>query len=76
MVWNKQRLKSLVEEKLSGLPRMLKEAEPRLVVCQFWHIPWPNFEVFRICLWAREILDGLLGNDLLGFHLQYHLSPP
>ena len=34
------------------LPRMLKEADPRLVVCQFWHIPWPNFEVFRICPWA------------------------
>lgn len=56
------------------LPRMLKEADPRLVVCQFWHIPWPNFEVFRICPWAREILDGLLGNDLLGFHLQYHCN--
>jgi trehalose-6-phosphate synthase len=56
------------------LPRMLKEADPRLVVCQFWHIPWPNFEVFRICPWGREILDGLLGNDLLGFHLQYHCN--
>ncbi|MFZ2088658.1 MAG: trehalose-6-phosphate synthase [Desulfobaccales bacterium] len=56
------------------LPRMLKEAEPRLVVCQFWHIPWPNFEVFRICPWGREILEGLLGNDLLGFHLQYHCN--
>jgi trehalose-6-phosphate synthase len=56
------------------LPRMLKEADPRLVVCQFWHIPWPNFEVFRICPWAKEILDGLLGNDLLGFHLQYHCN--
>jgi trehalose-6-phosphate synthase len=56
------------------LPRMLKDADPRLVVCQFWHIPWPNFEVFRICPWAKEILDGLLGNDLLGFHLQYHCN--
>jgi trehalose-6-phosphate synthase len=56
------------------LPRMLKEADSSLTVCQFWHIPWPNFEVFRICPWAREILDGLLGNDLLGFHLQYHCN--
>jgi trehalose-6-phosphate synthase len=56
------------------LPRMLKDAAPNLVVCQFWHIPWPNFEIFRICPWAREILDGLLGNDLLGFHLQYHCN--
>ena len=53
---------------------MLKDADPSLVVCQFWHIPWPNFEVFRICPWAREILEGLLGNDLLGFHLQYHCN--
>ena len=56
------------------LPRMLKDADPHLVVCQFWHIPWPNFEVFRICPWGKEILDGLLGNDLLGFHLQYHCN--
>jgi trehalose 6-phosphate synthase len=56
------------------LPRMLKEADPGLVVCQFWHIPWPNYEAFRICPWANEILEGLLGNDLLGFHLQYHCN--
>jgi alpha,alpha-trehalose-phosphate synthase [UDP-forming] len=56
------------------LPRMLKDANPGLIVCQFWHIPWPNYEVFRICPWGTEILDGLLGNDLLGFHLQYHCN--
>jgi trehalose 6-phosphate synthase len=56
------------------LPRMLKEAEPDLTVSQFWHIPWPNYEIFRICPWGPEILDGLLGNDLLGFHLQYHCN--
>jgi len=56
------------------LPQMLKEANPRLIVCQFWHIPWPNYEVFRICPWGTEILEGLLGNDLLGFHLQYHCN--
>ena len=48
------------------LPRMLKDARPDLVVCQFWHIPWPNPETFRVCPWQEEILDGLLGNDLLG----------
>jgi trehalose 6-phosphate synthase len=53
------------------LPQMLQEADPRLIVCQFWHIPWPSFEVFRICPWGTEILEGLLGNSLLGFHLQY-----
>src|SRR5262249_45172769 len=56
------------------LPRMLKDARPDLVVMQFWHIPWPNREVFRICPWQEEVLDGLLGNDLLSFHIQYHCN--
>jgi trehalose 6-phosphate synthase len=56
------------------LPRMLKDVRPDLVVLQFWHIPWPNREVFRICPWQEEILDGLLGNDLLSFHIQYHCN--
>ncbi len=56
------------------LPRIVKEARPDTIVCQFWHIPWPNSEAFRICPWGDEILDGLLGNDLLGFHIQYHCN--
>ena len=52
------------------LSRLLKRVNIR--TAQFWHIPWPNPEAFRICPWSEEILDGLLGNDLLGFHLQYH----
>ncbi len=51
---------------------MLKEKRPDLRVAQFWHIPWPNPEVFRICPWKKEILLGLLGNDLLGFHIKFH----
>lgn len=54
------------------LPRLLKEARPDLIVAQFWHIPWPNPEAFRICPWKHEILWGLLANDLLGFHIRYH----
>jgi trehalose 6-phosphate synthase len=54
------------------LPRMLKDANANLVVAQFWHIPWPNREVFRVFPWADELLDGMLGNDLLGFHIRYH----
>lgn len=54
------------------LPRMLKKANPNLIVAQFWHIPWPNREVFRVFPWKDELLDGMLGNDLLGFHLRYH----
>lgn len=56
------------------LPRMLKNARSDLVVMQFWHIPWPNREIFRVCPWQDEILDGLLGNDLLAFHIQYHCN--
>jgi trehalose 6-phosphate synthase len=56
------------------LPRMLREARPNLILVQFWHIPWPNREVFRVCPWKEEILDGLLGNDLLAFHTQYHCN--
>jgi trehalose-6-phosphate synthase len=56
------------------LPRMLKQARRDLVVAHFWHIPWPNREVFRVCPWQEEILDGLLGNDLLSFHIQYHCN--
>jgi trehalose 6-phosphate synthase len=54
------------------LPRMLKRRNPNLTVAQFWHIPWPNAETFRAFPWKDELLDGLLGNDLLGFHLGYH----
>jgi alpha,alpha-trehalose-phosphate synthase [UDP-forming] len=54
------------------LPRLLKNANPNLIVAQFWHIPWPNREVFRTFPWKQELLDGMLGNDLLGFHLRYH----
>ena len=57
---------------LALLPAMLKERRPDLLVAHFWHIPWPNPEVFRICPWVREIVEGLLGNDLIGFHIQMH----
>jgi trehalose 6-phosphate synthase len=56
------------------LPRLLKQARPDLTVVHFWHIPWPNPEVFQICPWKDEVLDGLLGNDLLAFHVQYHCN--
>jgi trehalose 6-phosphate synthase len=54
------------------LPRIIKEANPNLIVAQFWHIPWPNREVFQVFPWKEELLAGMLGNDLLGFHLRYH----
>lgn len=54
------------------LPSMLKESRRDLMVAHFWHIPWPNPEIFRICPWESEILEGLLGNDLIGFHIRMH----
>jgi trehalose-6-phosphate synthase len=56
------------------LPRMVKEARPDARVAIFWHIPWPNAEMFGICPWQRELVDGLLGADLLGFHIQSHCN--
>lgn len=57
------------------LPRLLKERAPnQLIVAHFWHIPWPGHETFRICPQKKEILDGLLANDLLGFHIRHHCN--
>jgi len=53
---------------------MVKDRLPGAVVFQFWHIPWPNPEAFRILPWKQEILEGLLGNDLLSFHIQNHCN--
>jgi trehalose 6-phosphate synthase len=56
------------------LPRMVKEARPDARVAIFWHIPWANPEVFGICPWQSELLDGLLGADLVGFHIRTHCN--
>jgi len=56
---------------LTLLAKKIKECCPNVLTAQFWHIPWPDYEVFRICPWKAEILDGLLANDLLGFHTLY-----
>jgi trehalose-6-phosphate synthase len=54
------------------LPQIVKRARPDARVAIFWHIPWPNPEAFGICPWQNEILDGLLGADLIGFHIPLH----
>jgi len=56
------------------LPRLVKEKLPNARVAIFWHIPWPNPEAFSICPWQAELLDGLLGADLVGFHVQSHCN--
>jgi trehalose-6-phosphate synthase len=57
---------------LALLPQMVKRARPDARVAIFWHIPWPNPEAFGICPWQNEILDGMLGADLIGFHIPLH----
>jgi trehalose-6-phosphate synthase len=56
------------------LPRMVKEKRPDARIAIFWHIPWPNPEAFGICPWQKELLDGMLGADLIGFHIQAHCN--
>ncbi len=50
------------------LPHLLRQAMPDLEIGYFHHIPWPSFELFRLLPWREEILNGLLGSDLVGFH--------
>lgn len=56
------------------LPQMIKAKRPDARVAIFWHIPWPNPESFGICPWQKELLMGMLGADLVGFHTQYHCN--
>jgi alpha,alpha-trehalose-phosphate synthase [UDP-forming] len=56
------------------LPRMIKQKRPDARVAIFWHIPWPNPEAFGICPWQRELVEGLLGADMVGFHIQSHCN--
>src|ERR1700691_1735330 len=56
------------------LPRLIKEQRPDARVAIFWHIPWPNPEAFGICPLQRQLVDGLLAADLIGFHIQSHCN--
>ena len=56
------------------LPRMIRQRLPRATIVTFWHIPWPNGETFGICPWREEIIDGLLGSSILGFHTRQHCN--
>jgi trehalose 6-phosphate synthase len=56
------------------LPRLILERLPKATVITFWHIPWPNPEAFGICPWRKEILEGMLGSSILGFHTQVNCN--
>jgi trehalose 6-phosphate synthase len=55
-------------------PRLIRERLPRSTIITFWHIPWPNSERFGICPWGNELLEGMLGTSILGFHTQFHCN--
>jgi len=59
---------------LALLPRMIRERLPNATIITFWHIPWPNPEAFGICPWREELLKGLLGSSILGFHTRFHCN--
>jgi trehalose 6-phosphate synthase len=55
-------------------PKHVREARPDATIGHFWHIPWPAMEVFRILPWSRELLRGMLGSDLIGFHVREYVD--
>ncbi len=59
---------------LALVPEIIKKSRPDALVAIFWHIPWPSAAQFNICPWRRELLDGMLGADLIGFHMQQHCN--
>ncbi len=56
------------------LPQLIHDRLPRSTVLTFWHIPWPSSELFGICPWRDELLTGMLGSNILGFHTQRHCN--
>jgi trehalose 6-phosphate synthase len=59
---------------LATCPRDLRQARPDLFLMHFWHIPWPSWDLFRICPQSADLIDGLLANDLLAFHVPRHVE--
>lgn len=55
-------------------PALIRRALPKATVIVFWHIPWPNAELFGICPYRDELLEGMLGASILGFHTQFHCN--
>src|SRR3989338_8072572 len=74
-VGNKKAFVWIQDYHLCLLAKFLKQMAPaQIITAHFWHIPWPSYETFRICPQRRELLEGLLANDLLGFHIRYHCN--
>ena len=59
---------------LALLPRTIRAKLPDATIITFWHTPWPNPESFAICPWRDEVITGLLGSSIVGFHTQAHCN--
>lgn len=59
---------------LALVGKYIKEKRPDIATAHFWHIPWPNSEIFKICPWGNEIVEALLHNDLVGFQIRYYAN--
>lgn len=59
---------------LALVPSMIRRRLPHATIVTFWHIPWPNAERFGICPWDGELLEGLLGSSIVGFHTRQHCN--
>lgn len=55
-------------------PRMIRARLPHATILTFWHIPWPSSERIGICPWREELLEGMLGSSIIGFHTQQHCN--
>jgi trehalose 6-phosphate synthase len=73
-VGDKKAFVFIQDYQLALVSRMIKEQNPNIITAQFWHIPWPNPEAFRICPWQKDILESLLTNDIIGFHIRYNCN--
>jgi trehalose 6-phosphate synthase/phosphatase len=59
---------------LALVPNLLRELEPERPIGLFWHVPWPPEQIFRVFPWRQELLAGMLGSDLIGFHTGTYLK--
>ncbi len=57
---------------LALVPHMVREKLPNAIILMFWHIPWPSAELFSICPWGEDVLKGMLGAHIIGFHTTAH----
>jgi len=55
------------------LPQMIREKKPGISIGLFIHIPFPSFELFRLLPWRQEVIEGMLGADLIGFQIYDHV---